>query len=575
MNDRTECVAKRRHPEWRLHKTRWRWLLDSLEGGDRYRQATYGSDSRGLPVRNLIRHKREYPDPREQSTSAYGVSGSAIGPDGSDPASVATDDDYELRRARTPVPTFVAEAVSRDVGKVFGRKPSREIPPSLADLAEWTEDVDGRGTSLSDWLEQDVGPVFLALGQIDLLFDHPVAPPDEVVRSRADETRLGLAGCVASYILPENLVWWRLDSSECRYLEALVRERLYDDDGKEACRYRHWTTEFSRLYDADGKPVGEPAPHGYGVVPILRVFDRRKPRSENVGQSRYEAIAERQREYYNRDSELILSDTIQAHPLLQGPEDYLSADSTIPVGPGWLLPKKKSTGGGSTSYEGFDVVEFPKDGAESIRLNKADIRDDVDRDAGMTKPAGSAGSGKGAVSQSGVSKQLDAVDGNDRLAGIAKSLAKLEQAALTGALIVLRDGRSARDLASEVAVAYPAAFNLSSLADLGDGLQSFQALLGAAGESPELETLALQQMARKLLPGHPDDTFELIDDQIRDAVEAAAERKEQAAESLPSPPAMPPAPPDPNQAPEPETDPSIDSSEADAADPTNQDRTIE
>src|ERR1700710_1474607 len=48
----------RRHPEWREHQLRWRWLLDSLEGGDRYRNAVYGYDRRGLPVRNLVRQKR-------------------------------------------------------------------------------------------------------------------------------------------------------------------------------------------------------------------------------------------------------------------------------------------------------------------------------------------------------------------------------------------------------------------------------------------------------------------------------------------------------------------------------------
>ena len=32
-------------------------MLDSLEGGERYRQAVYGYDRRGLPVRNLVRHK--------------------------------------------------------------------------------------------------------------------------------------------------------------------------------------------------------------------------------------------------------------------------------------------------------------------------------------------------------------------------------------------------------------------------------------------------------------------------------------------------------------------------------------
>src|SRR5438270_6893101 len=73
-------IIRRRHPEWQEHHLRWRWMLDSLEGGERYRQAVYGYDHRGLAVRNLIRHKREYPDPRELSLSvADGFAGPVPG----------------------------------------------------------------------------------------------------------------------------------------------------------------------------------------------------------------------------------------------------------------------------------------------------------------------------------------------------------------------------------------------------------------------------------------------------------------------------------------------------------------
>src|SRR5262245_35008324 len=101
LNDETQELIQRRHPEWQEHHLRWRWMLDSLEGGQRYRQAIYGQDRRGLPIRNLIRHKREYPDPREAAAPGSGpFSTLSTGP-GEDPASLATDDDYELRRART------------------------------------------------------------------------------------------------------------------------------------------------------------------------------------------------------------------------------------------------------------------------------------------------------------------------------------------------------------------------------------------------------------------------------------------------------------------------------------------
>ncbi len=60
-----KLIVQRRHVDWLEHQIRWRWLMDSLEGGDRYRNAVYGPDRRGLPCRNLFRHKREYPDPQQ------------------------------------------------------------------------------------------------------------------------------------------------------------------------------------------------------------------------------------------------------------------------------------------------------------------------------------------------------------------------------------------------------------------------------------------------------------------------------------------------------------------------------
>ena len=447
-----------RHPEWREHQVRWRWLLDSLEGGERYRQAVYGFDPRGLPVRNLIRHKREYPDPREADAMLGDLAFRPVSTP--DMAALATDDDYELRRARTPVPTFVAEAIDTHLSRIYAREVRREGPERLM---RWWADVDGCGTSIDQWMAEVVAPLLLTLGQLDLCFDHPAPPDDAVVETRADAERLGLDRCLASYILPENMLWWRLDAAGHRYEECLVREyaeQAADGDVATEARYRHWTAEGSTLYDADGVLLAE-TPHPFGRVPIVRVFDRRKPRCRNIGQPRYEGVAERQREYYNRDSELILSDTTQAHPLLQGPEDFVQADGTIPVGPSWLLPKKKNVQGGATTYEGFDVVAFPKGGADSIRQNKADLRDDVDRDSALVRPTGRDG-----VAQSGLSKVIDHADGNNRLAKIAKILGRAEEQVAELALVVLDDGldplASVLAVNDEVRVAYPTEFDLLS-----------------------------------------------------------------------------------------------------------------
>ena len=472
-------IVGRRHTDWMEHQVRWRWLLDSYEGGDRYRNAVYGPDRRGFPCRNLFRHKREYPDPQSfptgvgswelggggssfpdpqiQSPSSY--SGTWPGQLGTDPGALAMDDDYELRRARTPVPEFVAEAVEIHLAKVYDQEVARNGPE---DLMAWWRDVDGRGTPIDDWMRETVAPLLLVLGCLDVCLDHPKAPPGATIVTRADELRLGLDKCVASYILPQNMVWWRTDPAG-RYVECLVREYAnpsdridYDAHGhaidpadpgdlgetwrRNYVRYRLWNATESILFSFDGTEIIERVPHPYGRVPIVRLMDLKKHRTPNIGKSRYEAIAEYQREYYNRDSELILSDTLQAHPYLSGAEDFCKADNTLSVGPGYVLPMKKNVENGT--YQGWEFVSPSKDPADSLRKNKADLIDMKDRRAFLIKPAGVLRPGRGqrpARAESPSSSTLRTATSSSRQS--PRSLAKNERFLAEYAWIVLRARR--------------------------------------------------------------------------------------------------------------------------------------
>jgi hypothetical protein len=509
MGDPVELI-RRRHPEWAEHHRRWAWLLDSLEGGERYREAVYGYDAYGFPVRNLVRHKREYPASREAATAAGGSSPFPTGTVLGTGVLAATDDDYELRRTRTPVPTFLAEAVETHVARIYAREVQRDAPEAVRRF--WA-DVDGAGTTIDLWMAETVAPLLLVLGQLDLCVDFPAAgAPCEDGPGRP----------VASVILPQDMVWWRLDPTGCHYEECLV---LQSGDGPGAY-FRHWTATRSTLYAADGAAV-EVVPHEHGRVPIVRVFDRRKPRCRNIGQSRYEGIAERQREYYNRDSELILSDTTQAHPLLQGPEDYIQPDGTIPVGPSWLLPKKKNTTGTTATYEGFDVLGFPKDGAESIRRNKADLRDDVDRDSSLVRPAGRASS-----VQSGLSKLLDHLDANHRLAKLAKVLANAERAASGLARAVLGDAAPGE---APIVVVYPTDFELFTADDLATAAARLQALVARAGALPETEGLLIGRVVRLCLPGLADEAYGRCEAELRAYLADQSRRRERHPEDVGAP----------------------------------------
>jgi hypothetical protein len=540
-------VVQRKHTDWIEHQVRWRWLLDSYEGGDRYRNAIYGPDRRGLPCRNLFRHKREYPDPQAFPNSYPGFGGGALaggetsfnavgigpwpGQLGADPGAVAIDDDYELRRARTPIPEFVAEAVEIHLAKVYDQEVARSGPE---DLLAWWRDVDGRGTPIDDWMRETIAPLLLVLGCLDVCLDHPQAPPGETIVTKADELRLGLDKCIASYILPQNMVWWRTDTAG-HYVECLVREYAnpsdridHDEHGhaidpadpgttgdawrRNYIRYRLWNATESILFSFDGVEVVERVPHPYGRVPIVRLIDLKKHRTPNIGKSRYEAIAEYQREYYNRDSELILSDTLQAHPFLSGAEDFCKADNTLSVGPGYVLPMKKNVENGT--YQGWEFVSPSKDPADSLRKNKADLIDLKDRRACLMKPAGSSGNGADSTGQSGISKQLDAQTGHKQLSAIARSLAKNERFLAEYACIVLR----ARDITpkerEQIKVVYPSRFDLFSAQELTDSTTKLQHVLRAAGQAPQIEAMAIRSIVRQLLLGLTDKEYQQLDDEI-------------------------------------------------------------
>jgi len=541
-----KIVVERRHVDWLEHQIRWRWLLDSYEGGDRYRNAVYGPDRKGLPCRNLFRHRREYPDPQAYPTVYQGFAGYmgmvdaqtmdvGYGPYpgmlGADPAATAQDDDYELRRSRTPVPEFVAEAVEIHLGKVYAQEVAREGP---ADLKTWWEDVDGRGTPIDDWMRETVAPLLLVLGCLDICLDHPKAPPEVRIVSRADEIEAGTDRCVASYILPQNMIWWRTDQAG-RYIECLVREYQdpsdrvdLDKNGnaidpedkgqvgsqwrKNYVRYRLWQRDESILYNYDGDKVLERVPHNFGRVPIVRLIDLKKHRTPTVGKSRYEAIAELQREFYNRDSELILSDTLQAHPFLSGAEDFCKSDNTLSVGPGYVLPMKKNPESGA--YQGWEFVSPPKDPAESLRKNKDDLVEMKDRRACLTKPAGAAGTGASTVSQSGVSKQLDANTGHKLLVSISQSLAKAERFIAEYALLVLRDAPPSPADRQAIQVGYPARFDLSDATTLVTGTAQLQLIMEACGNAPNTERELIQATVRQLLVGLDDEDYEELDDEI-------------------------------------------------------------
>jgi hypothetical protein len=498
-------IVRRKHPEWAEHHLRWRWLADSLEGGDRYRWQTYGTDARGLPARNLVRHKREYPDPDDRAGYAdAAMLGAGV--------ATPTDDDYSLRLVRTPVPDFVSEAVRKHLGRIYSHEVQREGPDAYT---AWCRDVDGSGLPVDRWMQEEVAPLLLAVGQLDVVIDHPPAPAGAVIRSKADHDALGLGRVVAKVVMPWDVVWWRLGPDK-RYEEVLIAEPTEKEDGGLETLYRHWTRTDWALYSPGGE-VRSKGEHSAGIVPVVRLFVARKHRCRHVGWTPLEAVAERQRESYNRESELILSDVLQAHPMLQGPEDAI-AGGTMSLGPGWMLPKKKSNAGGDTSYEGFEFLDPPKGASDSLRTNLDRLRDDSDRSQGLVKPAG--GESPGMVGQSGVSKSYDHATYNDLLTTFAAAF-EWGEIALGRAIVAVATG--GKPPAEEVSVVYSRRFALRGGEEILGFVASLQEVVANAGRTPTVERIGLFDATKEMiLAGQKDSVLRAAEAEFKAAVEAAS-----------------------------------------------------
>lgn len=523
LPDPSKNIADSRHPEWTNHHLWWRWLSDSLEGGDRYRHATYGrlpysSGGLGLdlglslPRRNLYRHETEIPD---------GEIGQTEHPD------------YALRLERTPVPSYVAESIESHLSEIYSQEVKRtHLDPRLNSLLEsWWNDIDGSETSADEWFPEIVLPYLLALGCLDLAFDRPRPTSAEPIETVAEVEEAGLARCIARVVFPWDVLDWELLPDSRRYAWVLNQEQGGPESGlkRKDWRVRLWTVKDWRLYDGDGELIEKDA-HVFGCVPQFRAFDRRNPRLSHVGRSRYERIAELQRESYNKESEIILTEARNGHPIKQAPRSMLeeSDGKTLPITPSKILVMGEDSSG---TPVGLEYVDVPQGPAEALRKDQDRMTQMAERAAKLSRPAGVRADGQ-TVAQSGISKLVDETPGKQLALQIARTAYKAEWESAELALTVALGRLLTDDEKAGIDVRYPADFDLIGLSDWTDLVLDFYGTLDRVGILKEIDVPLLKRYARKMLPGLEDDEYESIDQAIERFVDDAIERKLSAAEAI-------------------------------------------
>jgi len=109
---------------------------------------------------------------------------------------------------------------------------------------------------------------------------------------------------------------------------------------------------------------------------------------------------------------------------------------------------------------------------------------------------------------------MDHVDGNNRLAKIAKMLGRAERTIVELALTVLRDERPNRETLDAIEITYPTEFDLFTAGDLAAATGSFQAIASKAGGLPITEALMLSRLMRLCMPGLSDGQYAQCDLEI-------------------------------------------------------------
>ncbi len=407
--------------------------------------------------------------------------------------------------------------------------------------------MDGRGTDINEWMRETVAPLLIALGMVDLYFDHPSlgmtasaqepqAPAfvgsDAAIQSEADVIAANLKGCTVQVILPSNVLWYELDYTGKYYTQILVREYDTVPQDKGYDRYvetfRHWTGSGWTLYGLDGNIIGEGV-HRYGRVPIVRAFDRRHVRIPHAGDPRFLGIVEKCREYFNVESEMIYAMDMQCFAMLQAPPvEFNEAGDAIPVGVGMVLYMVADPNNGAPV--GYSYIAPPVEPLRAVMDRLDNIAADIDMEAGLNRPSSAAQKGGRTYPASGISKAFDQEEGNTILAGIAMALEACEYLAAEFAATVLMDGVPAPDVLSAVQVVYTKQFNLLRYDEMSVMSAEFVNFRDACGLIPTVEKHILKWMtgymirdadpAERAVMNKEIDAY--VDEKVRDRKEASA-----------------------------------------------------
>lgn len=288
LNDIYMYVGKENY-QFARNKDRYRFLLESYEGGITYRRGAH-----------LTKYVLE------------------------------TDSEYQARLERTPLDNHCRSVVSVYVSFLFRSPPERDLGMLEYDpqVKEFLKDCDYDGRSLDQFMKE-VATWSSVFGHAWILMTKPAV---EAV-SLADQQLQGVRPYVniLTPLVVTDWAWERMPNG--RY--ELNYFKYVEDVNDTVVTVREWDREFIRTYIVDEEKkeanLTEEIPNQLGVIPVVLVYNQRS-QVRGIGVSDIDDIADQQRAIYNELSEVEQSVRLEGHPSL-----VMTSDTQVGSGAGAIV----------------------------------------------------------------------------------------------------------------------------------------------------------------------------------------------------------------------------------------------
>lgn len=380
------------------------------------------------------------------------------------------------------------------------------------DVTAWMDgDVDGKGSTWSSLMVEQVRPRCCSLGWCPVLFDLPETDGNEISQARAKEQGIDVR---ALPLYPMNILDWSvndrgaLTAAKIR-IDVVTRDNLLGDEVREE-RYDIWTQDevrrvVVRVLESGDEVVhsDDTIAHSHGCVPLVSFRASRVTDDDVLGPSIIGDLARVNRRIFNLDSELDDHLRNACFALLQVPMKDTKQNVGEMVGGsgiGFKIPMDSS--------RDLAFVAPPATVPEAMENRREVLVREVYRCARVehAKPTG--------VTTSGIARAYEFEQTNRRLGDIAAGFARSEQSALR----LVSKMKRAEAEAAKLTVTSPEDFSVEDMtADIENVVQSQSLKFG-----PTADAEIKRRMVRRMLPNIPTDTMAEIDaeiDEMRDQQE--------------------------------------------------------